>query len=77
MQRYIILRLWTGAVTIVIISMIVFALLRIIPGDPAVAALVARYGEDYDMFVTAEELERTRERLGIDGPLPLQFVDWW
>ena len=77
MQRYIILRLWTGLVTLFIVSLIVFALLRIVPGDPAIAGIVARYGEQWERFFTVEELERERERMGIDGPLHLQFVEWW
>src|SRR3546814_13688858 len=43
-------------------------LLRPTPGDPA--AVIA--GD----YATAEDIVRIRERLGLNEPLPLQFITW-
>jgi peptide/nickel transport system permease protein len=51
------------------ISVLAFALLQAIPGDPT----VAYYGTS---SVRAEDLERIREELGLDRPLPVQYVSW-
>jgi peptide/nickel transport system permease protein len=50
------------------ISVIVFLVISLIPGDPATAILGA--------FATPENVERVRRELGLDQPLPLQYVTW-
>jgi peptide/nickel transport system permease protein len=54
---------------LVIVGVIVFALMHFIPGDPASAML----GRD----ATEEQKEALRARLGLDEPLPVQFVTWF
>lgn len=48
--------------------MVVFALLRFIPGDPALVLLGSE--------ATAEQLEAVRVQLGLTKPIPVQFVEW-
>ncbi|WP_018465039.1 ABC transporter permease [Calidithermus timidus] len=48
------------------ISLLVFAFLRAIPGDPAVVMLGERG--------TPEQIEALREKLGLNRPLPEQYV---
>ncbi len=50
------------------VAVIVFLLLHLSPGDPA--AIIA--GD----YANPEDIERIRSRLGLDRPLPVQFVDW-
>jgi peptide/nickel transport system permease protein len=50
------------------VSLVVFALVHALPGDPAVLFL----GEEAD----AETLARFRTRLGLDRPLVVQYVEW-
>ncbi len=50
------------------ISVIVFLVISLIPGDPATAILGA--------FATPENVERVRRELGLDQPLPLQYATW-
>jgi peptide/nickel transport system permease protein len=50
------------------ISVIVFLVISLIPGDPATAILGA--------FATPENVERIRRDLGLDQPLPLQYLTW-
>src|SRR5690625_6203021 len=53
---------------ILLTSMIVFLLLRVLPGDPAGALLGAG--------TTDEQLEQLRSQLGADDPLPVQYIAW-
>src|SRR5258706_2742421 len=53
---------------LVIVALIVFMMLRLTPGDPA-AALVGDNG-------TSADIARFRANLGLDRPLPVQFVNW-
>lgn len=48
------------------ITLLVFALLHLIPGDPAVVLLGER--------ATPEQLAALREKLGLNQPLPLQYL---
>lgn len=50
------------------VSLVVFALVHALPGDPAVLFL----GEE----ATPETLAKFRERLGFHRPLVLQYVEW-
>ena len=54
--------------TAFIVLVILFFMLRVVPGDPAVAAL----GNE----ATAEALEALREELGLNRPLYVQFFDY-
>ena len=51
-----------------LVALIVFAMLRLTPGDPA-AALVGNNG-------TSADIARIRESLGLNEPLPVQFMQW-
>lgn len=51
--------------TLVVIMILVFALVRLLPGNPAVAILGDR--------VTDEAVEKVNRELGLDKPLPVQF----
>jgi len=76
MTNYIINRLLQMSVTLLGVTLIVFALLRIAPGD--IALLVLTQGieevtrEDVDPIVLA----RVEARLGIDRPLYVQYFTW-
>ena len=52
-----------------LVSLMTFALIWLVPGDPASAFL--------DASATPEQVERLRVELGLDRPLPLQMVDWY
>jgi peptide/nickel transport system permease protein len=68
MLSYLLRRMLTVAPTMLVVTVIVFALIRAIPGDPVLVML----GEDTPGGV-ADELRR---RLGLDQPYPLQFWYW-
>jgi peptide/nickel transport system permease protein len=66
--RYVIRRLVLMVPVALLVTMIAFGLLRLAPGDP-----VAIYvGEERD----PQLIEQTRRSLGLDQPLPIQYVAW-
>ena len=74
MWRYIVRRLMAGGASLFGITIVVFILLRIVPGDMALAMLSLRVGED--RVVPQDQLEALRERLGLNRPLVVQYGDW-
>ncbi len=69
-QRYVIGRVLLIVPTIIGVSLIVFVIMRMLPGDVAVAALGGGQG------VSQEQIARYREQLGLDDPLPVQYAEW-
>ncbi|WP_349359271.1 ABC transporter permease [Stappia sp.] len=68
MLGYILKRVLATIPVMVIVAVFVFLLLRLTPGDPA--AILA--GD----AATPAQLERIRDRLGLNDPLYVQFVTW-
>jgi peptide/nickel transport system permease protein len=64
--RYLIFRLLDAIPTVFLVLLLVFIAMRILPGDPAIAAL----GD----MATTEQLNMFRERMGLNDPLWWQFV---
>jgi peptide/nickel transport system permease protein len=60
--------------TLLIATILVFALFWIVPGDPALVILAG--GEGDSGSVSAEQLEQLREKLGLDRPLYVQYASW-
>src|SRR6202045_667071 len=72
MYSYIMRRLAFGVLTVVGVSIIVFMVLRILPGDP----LVAIFGpEGYTKLSEAERAHYMAE-LGLSDPLVVQYLSW-
>jgi peptide/nickel transport system permease protein len=69
MLRFILRRLILLVPVIAIVGTIVFVLIHLTPGDPAAVIL----GPD----ATAEQIESLRERLGLNEPLYVQYVEWF
>ena len=69
MAEYILRRLVLGAFTALLVSLLVFALLRIAPGD-VVDAILGGEGEVY----SDEIRDALREQLGLNRPLPIQYL---
>jgi len=66
--EFLVRRVFISAVTLLIISLIVFTGVRMIPGDPA--RVLA--GTDAD----AAGLEEIREKYGLNDPVPVQYLRW-
>jgi peptide/nickel transport system permease protein len=71
MSRYILRRLLLVIPTLLIVSFVVFALVRLIPGDAA--AILAAGDEVPDQPLRMEQI---RHELGLDQPLIVQYATW-
>lgn len=63
-------RLAIGLMMLIALSILVFMLLRLAPGDPIDAYI------DPNISVSKAELDAIRARLGLDQPLPVQYLSW-
>jgi peptide/nickel transport system permease protein len=61
-----------AAVTLLGVSLSIFVILRILPGDPLVAIL----GVEGHAQMTPADRERIMADLGLSAPLPVQYVRW-
>jgi peptide/nickel transport system permease protein len=68
MQTYLIRRLLQVVPTVLMITFVVFVMMRSVPGDPVVALL----GDAY----TQEDAEAMREAYGLDRPVLMQYLIW-
>lgn len=68
MFAYISKRLAVGCLTLILASMIVFAVLEIVPGDPARIML--------GINATEDAVQALRHQLGLDLPVLQRYLDW-
>ena len=66
MLKYVLQRLVFSIPVFLGVVTIVFLVVRVIPGDPAVAAL----GD----YASKEAVEALRQQMGLNEPLPIQYV---
>ena len=69
MFNYLIRRLVISAITLVVISMVIFGILKIAPGDP-----LAGFANNPN--VPIEVRAKIRKNMGLDDPIPLQYAKW-
>jgi peptide/nickel transport system permease protein len=68
MARFILKRVLLSIVTLLILSMIVFACAQVLPGDVGRSIL--------GPFADQESVDALNEELGANDPLPVQYWDW-
>ena len=66
--QFIVKRVLSGIPVILIVMVLIFFIMRIIPGDPAAMIL----GDE----ASIEEIEDLREKMGLNDPLPVQFINY-
>jgi peptide/nickel transport system permease protein len=71
MARYVAGRLLSLVPVIVLVSIAAFGFIHLLPGDPVIA-LIGVSGQG----LTPQQLQAKRHDLGLDRPLPVQYVDW-
>ncbi|MGY1723854.1 ABC transporter permease [Blastococcus sp. SYSU DS0533] len=69
MTGYVLRRIGQSAVVLAGVSVIVFGLVHLVPGDPVRLALGTRFSQ--------ESYDALRERSGLDQPLVEQFFGWF
>jgi peptide/nickel transport system permease protein len=67
-RRFLLVRLGLALVTLVLVSIIVFAVAEILPGDVGRTIL--------GPYASNEQVERLNQELGNDRPLPVRYGDW-
>jgi peptide/nickel transport system permease protein len=72
MTTYIIRRLMHAVLVVLIVSLIVFLLMRLLPGDP-----ILMYVASGDLqAISQEQIAHLKHELGMDRPLLVQYFDW-
>ncbi|MDK3019111.1 ABC transporter permease [Pseudodonghicola flavimaris] len=69
MIRFLLHRTLQGIVLILIVSMIGFAVINLAPGGP-----LSQYA--LTPGISQADLERIAHQMGLDRPLPIQYLDW-
>ena len=72
MRKYLVRRALFALATLVGVSLIIFVVLRVLPGDPLVAIL----GVEGHAKMTPADRVKIMHDLGLSDPLPLQYVHW-
>jgi peptide/nickel transport system permease protein len=72
MARFALSRIMQAIPTMVIVSMLVFGLIRMAPGDPA----AMRMGREAAKPENLPKLEALREEMGLTKPIPVQYFYW-
>ncbi|PPA60710.1 ABC transporter permease [Micromonospora chalcea] len=68
MARFVLRRALQSAVVLIGVTLVVFLLLQLVPGDPVRVALGTRFDQ--------ETYDALRERAGLDQPLPVQYASY-
>ncbi|MCI5957111.1 MAG: ABC transporter permease [Clostridiales bacterium] len=72
MLKYTLRRLLQLIPTLLVVSFIVFAMVRLIPGDP----ITLLYGISEGAGTDSEYLEYMRDQYGLNDPLPVQYFNY-
>ena len=72
MRKYLVRRAVFGLSTLVGVSLIIFVVLRILPGDP----LVAMFGLEGFAKLAPGDRARIMEDLGLSDPIAVQYLRW-
>lgn len=70
MRTYLIRRLGAAGIIVVLLSIIVFTMMHLLPGD----ALLTKLGETGR--IPPERMAELRAQMGLDDPLPVQYLTW-
>jgi len=73
MTAYIIRRLFMAVAVLIIVTLIVFFVMQLLPGDPLVIFLGQQAGSG---SISQEQLEQLYIRYGLDKPLIVQYWSW-
>ena len=74
MIQYIVRRLLLFIPTMILATVMVFALFWVVPGDAAMMILTGEEGEGGR--VNTEDIEQLRKELGLDRPIHVQYGEW-
>jgi peptide/nickel transport system permease protein len=72
MMTYIVRRILLAILVIILITFIVFMVIRLLPGDPILVYLTSQDVQT----LTTDQLNTARAQFGLDKPLVVQYVNW-
>jgi peptide/nickel transport system permease protein len=68
MRRYVVRRCLAFLVTLLVVSLLVFVVVRVLPGDPALLIMGTE--------ASPEAAAALRRAMGLDRPLAVQYLEW-
>ena len=63
-----------GIIVILIVTILIFLILRLLPGDPLLVYLTQQ--EFSDALVDPAQMDALKAKFGLDKSLPLQYIHW-
>ena len=72
MGTYIIRRVFQMILIMLLVTVIVFLMVRLLPGDPILMFLSSQDLEQ----ITQEQIDHLKHELGLDRPMIIQYFDW-
>ncbi len=72
MTTYIIRRLLQGILVLIIVSIFIFLVMRLLPGDP----LMLYIAQSQIQNISPEDLAKLRAQFGLDQNLFMQYINW-
>jgi len=72
--NFVMMRAGMAAFTLLLVSLIVFTLMEMVPGDCAERYLAFKNTQGQD--ITVQDIEAERRRLGLDGPFIERWATW-
>ena len=70
MAQFILRRVLVSVPLLVGITLVIFLLANLMPGDPVLAVMTG------EAQLSEAQLQAARERLGLDAPLPVRYIRW-
>jgi peptide/nickel transport system permease protein len=72
MSAYILRRVIQAIIIIFIVSLLVFLVIRLLPGDPVLMYV----SQEQIGSLPKEQIEMIRAEFGLDKPIPVQYINW-
>jgi peptide/nickel transport system permease protein len=72
MQTFILKRLYQGVLVLLLLTFLIFLVMRLLPGDP----VLLYYSQGDVVNFTPQQLETVRAEYGLDKPLIAQYFQW-
>jgi peptide/nickel transport system permease protein len=72
MVAYIVRRLLMGVIVLILVTFLVFLVMRLLPGDP----LILYMAQSQVQSLSPDQIQQLRHQFGLDKALPMQYIDW-
>jgi peptide/nickel transport system permease protein len=72
MTAYITRRLLQGVIVLLLVTIFIFLVMRLLPGDP----LMLYLGQSEIENISPESMAILKHQYGLDRPLPMQYINW-